>query len=118
MELFAKYQRDFSHDIMTDDDISARLPGNYWRQEYNDIYLCTAWPYWFGFHYLKPFPVQLQRLQDKHPHLRLGTALCAAIPASPTLPTALWRSIHRFLGDDLLQTMALAIHVARHRHTT
>ena len=83
---------------------------------YAAIYSCVAWPYWFGEHANKPFAVQLQRLESTYPHLRRGRAICAAIAAAPTLPSALWRHIHAYAGDDLLATVRLAIAVARHRH--
>ena len=98
---------------LADGDIAALAP---LPRQYAAIYSCVAWPYWFGDHAAKPLRAQLRRLQETHPHLRRGAAICAAISAAPRLPPGLWRRIHAFAGDDLLATVRLAIAVAKRRH--
>ena len=88
-----------------------------WPHAYDAIYTCVAWPYWFGEHAHKPWAVQLQRLRTTYPHFRSGRAICAAIPAKPTLLPEVWRLIYQFAGDDFLTTVRIAIAVARQRHS-
>lgn len=98
---------------LSDRDIASCTP---WPHAYATIYSCVAWPYWFGEHAHKPWAVQLQRLQARCPQLRSGRAICAAMGATPTLPSEVWRHIYQFAGDDFLTTVRIAIAVARYRH--
>ena len=98
---------------LKDREIAALTP---YPHAYAAIYSCVAWPYWFGEHAHKPFAVQLQRLHERCPHLRRGRAICAAMGATPRLPSEVWRHIYAFAGDDFLTTVRIAIAVARHRH--
>ncbi len=100
---------------LKDCEIAALTP---YPHAYAAIYSCVAWPFWFGEHANKPWAVQLQRLRNnpRTAHLRSGRAICAAMAATPALPSEAWRHIYAYAGDDFLATVRIAIAVARHRH--
>lgn len=98
-----------------DHDIAAQTPCPH---EYAAIYSCVAWPYWFGEHANKPLDVQLRRLRARFPHLRPGRSIMSAALASrPRLPPELWQHVYTFAGDDVIDTVHIAIAVAKQRHT-